>query len=175
METKLDVYSISMYASELDRCTFSLFVFSTTSWFGPMRQFFKMHPLRTIALSQITQFSMTHLKKKIPIDYLQIRINDSKNYFKWWKTEKKIIKKININTNPSSIVTPFIRTLLEIRVFGLTVVFVPRTQFFNEVFSVIVALSATAHAVICVERTLACGDINVGASVGNSCPHRSFI
>lgn len=57
-------YSISMYPSEFVRCAFSLIVFSTTSWFEPIRQFFRLLPFRTIALSHKTQFSMTTLKRE---------------------------------------------------------------------------------------------------------------
>lgn len=76
---------------------------------------------------------------------------------------------------PSSIVTPFIRTLFEIRLFILTVVFVPRVQFFNDVFSVIVVESPTAQFVICVDRTLLCKDINGGTFLENIFSHSSKI
>lgn len=69
--------------------------------------------------------------------------------------------------------TPFIRTLFEIRVFILTTQFGPMQQFFNDVFSIIVALSATAQFDICVERTSLCGDINGGGADGNILSHKS--
>lgn len=76
---------------------------------------------------------------------------------------------------PSSTMTPFMTTLFEILVFILTVLFVPSTQFFSDVFSVIVALSATAQFIICVDFTLLCGDTNDGAFNGNSFSHNSNI
>lgn len=61
------------------------------------------------------------------------------------------------------------------RVFMLTVQFGPMQQFFNDVFSVMVALSATAQFTICVERTLLCGDTNGGAFDGKILSHKSKI
>lgn len=71
--------------------------------------------------------------------------------------------------------TPFIRTLFEMRVFMLTLQFGPMQQFFSDVFSAMVALSATAQFVICDERTLLCGDINDGGFDGKIFSHRSKI
>lgn len=76
---------------------------------------------------------------------------------------------------PSSIVTPFIKTLFEMRLFILTVVFDPSVQFFNDVFSVMVVKSPTAQFIICVELTLLCGDINAGLFIGNNLSHKSKI
>lgn len=45
-------------------------------------------------------------------------------------------------------ITLFVRTLLEMRVFMLTMQFGPMMQYFNDVFSVIVALSPTAQLII---------------------------
>lgn len=75
----------------------------------------------------------------------------------------------------SSMTTPFVRTLFEMRVFMLTVQFAPTMEFFSDVFSVIVAWSLTAVSVICVDRTLACADISGGAFVGNICSHKPKI
>lgn len=85
------------------------------------------------------------------------------------------MNEISKSSYPSSIVTPFIRTLFEIRLFILTVVFVPRVQFFNDVFSVIVVESPTAQFVICVDRTLLCKDINGGTFSENIFSHNSKI
>lgn len=70
---------------------------------------------------------------------------------------------------PSAMITPFIRTLLEMRVLTLTVQFVPMMQFFSDVFSVITVLSATAQLLICVDLMVLCDETNDGAvpSVNN--------
>lgn len=75
-------------------------------------------------------------------------------------------------TYPSSITTPFITTLFDIRVFGFTVQFGPRIQFFNDVFSEMVVFSATAQSVICVDLMLLAGDTSSGAERSNSCGHK---
>lgn len=61
------------------------------------------------------------------------------------------------------------------RVFTLTLQFGPMQQFFNDVFSVMVALSATAQLTICVDRTSLWGDINGGAFDGKILSHKSKI
>lgn len=61
------------------------------------------------------------------------------------------------------------------RVFTLTLQFGPMQQFFNDVFSVMVALSATAQFSICVDRTSLWGDINGGAFDGKILSHKSNI
>lgn len=70
---------------------------------------------------------------------------------------------------------PLMRTLLEMRVFIFTIQFAPTVEFFNDVFSAIVALSATAQSVICVHRTLLIGDTNAGVFDGKIFCHSSKI
>lgn len=50
---------------------------------------------------------------------------------------------------PSSIMTPFIRTLSDIRTFELIKQFAPITHRFNDVYLEIVAALPTAHSTIC--------------------------
>lgn len=86
-------YSISMYPSEFVRCAFSLIVFSATSWFEPTRQFFRLLPFRTIALSHRTQFSMTTLKKGTKLlnakydetHRLWSKWNSKRTPLQWWR------------------------------------------------------------------------------------------